>query len=62
MAENKLMGEPVETDVPVIGYGGAGACAAIAAHDAGAKVLVLEKMPQPSNRDSEKQGRLRNVR
>jgi succinate dehydrogenase/fumarate reductase flavoprotein subunit len=32
-----------EADVVVIGLGGAGACAAIEAHDAGAKVLVLEK-------------------
>ncbi|MDD4455780.1 MAG: FAD-binding protein, partial [Candidatus Methanomethylophilaceae archaeon] len=35
-----------ETDVLVIGYGGAGACAAIEAHDAGSKVLILEKMAQ----------------
>lgn len=33
-----------ETDVLVIGYGGAGGAAAITAHDAGAKVLVIEKM------------------
>ena len=33
----------VETDVVVVGYGGAGACAAIQAADAGAKVLILEK-------------------
>lgn len=33
-----------ETDVLVIGYGGAGLAAAISAHDAGADVLVLEKM------------------
>jgi succinate dehydrogenase/fumarate reductase flavoprotein subunit len=32
-----------EADVVVLGYGGAGAAAAIAAHDAGAKVLILEK-------------------
>ncbi len=32
-----------EADVVVLGLGGAGACAAIEAHDAGAKVLVLEK-------------------
>lgn len=34
-----------ETDVLIIGFGGAGASAAIAAHDAGASVLVLEKAP-----------------
>lgn len=33
-------------DVVVVGYGGAGACAAIAAHDAGAKVCILEKMKE----------------
>lgn len=32
-----------ETDVLVIGYGGAGACAAIEAHDNGSKVLIIEK-------------------
>ena len=31
-------------DVVVIGYGGAGAATAITAHDAGAKVVILEKM------------------
>ena len=35
-----------ETDVVVIGYGSAGAAAAIAAHDAGARVLVLESTAQ----------------
>jgi succinate dehydrogenase/fumarate reductase flavoprotein subunit len=34
-----------EADVVVVGYGGAGAVTAITAHDAGAKVLVLEKAP-----------------
>ena len=34
-------------DVVVVGCGYAGAVAAIAAHDAGASVLVLEKMPDP---------------
>ena len=34
-----------EADVVVVGYGGAGAVTAIAAHDAGAKVLLLEKQP-----------------
>lgn len=33
-----------DIDVLCIGYGGAGAAAAIAAHDAGAQVLVIEKM------------------
>lgn len=32
-----------EAEVVVVGYGGAGAAAAIAAHDAGARVLILEK-------------------
>ena len=36
----------VEADVIVLGFGGAGACAAIEAADAGAKVLILEKQPQ----------------
>ncbi|MDY3115525.1 MAG: FAD-binding protein [Sutterella sp.] len=35
-----------EYDVVVVGYGGAGASAAISAHDAGAKVLIIEKMPK----------------
>lgn len=34
-----------KSDVVVIGAGGAGLAAAIAAHDEGAKVVVLEKMP-----------------
>lgn len=36
-----------EADVVVIGFGGTGAAAAIEAHDAGAKVLILEKAPMP---------------
>lgn len=35
----------LETDVLIVGYGAAGANAAIAAHDAGARVLIVEKMP-----------------
>ncbi|MBN1627992.1 MAG: FAD-binding protein, partial [Deltaproteobacteria bacterium] len=35
-----------ETDVVVLGCGGAGTTAAIAAHDAGAKVIVVEKAPE----------------
>lgn len=34
-----------EADIVVVGYGGAGSCAAIAAHDAGDSVLVFEKAP-----------------
>jgi len=34
-----------EADVVVVGYGGAGVCAAVVAHDAGAQVLILEKAP-----------------
>ncbi|WP_433502064.1 FAD-dependent oxidoreductase [Pseudonocardia halophobica] len=33
----------VETDLVIVGFGGAGAAAAITAHDAGASVVVLEK-------------------
>jgi succinate dehydrogenase/fumarate reductase flavoprotein subunit len=36
----------MEADVIIVGFGGAGACAAIEAHDAGAKVLILEKQPE----------------
>ncbi len=36
-----------ECDVLVVGYGFAGAAAAIAAADAGKKVLLIEKMPDP---------------
>jgi succinate dehydrogenase/fumarate reductase flavoprotein subunit len=36
-----------ETDVLVVGFGAAGANAAIAAHDAGARVLIIEKMGVP---------------
>ncbi len=36
-----------ETDVLIVGYGAAGANAAIAAHDAGAKALIIEKMGFP---------------
>lgn len=35
-----------QTDVVVVGYGGAGASTAITAHDAGAGVLILEKAPE----------------
>lgn len=35
-----------EADVVIVGYGFAGSAAAIAAHDAGATVLLLEKAPE----------------
>ena len=35
-----------EAEVVIVGYGGAGAVTAIAAHDAGAKVLIMEKQLQ----------------
>ena len=35
-----------EADVVIVGYGGAGASAAISAADAGAKVIVIEKAPK----------------
>jgi succinate dehydrogenase/fumarate reductase flavoprotein subunit len=35
-----------EADVVVVGYGGAGAAVAITAHDAGSKVLILERAPK----------------
>lgn len=37
----------MEADVVVVGYGAAGAAAAITAHDNGASVILLEKMPYP---------------
>ena len=38
-----------EADVVIVGFGGAGACAAIEAHDAGAKVVLLEKQPKETH-------------
>ena len=35
-----------EADIIVVGYGGAGAAAAITAHDEGTKVIILEKAPE----------------
>ena len=35
-----------EADVVIVGFGGAGAAAAITAHDLGGKVLMLEKAPE----------------
>jgi len=38
-----------EADVVILGFGGADACAAIEAHDAGAKVLIVEKQLQKTH-------------
>jgi len=38
-----------EADVLVLGLGGAGACAAIEAHDAGASVIVIEKQAEATH-------------
>lgn len=46
MKTRKKVGKrDVEADVVVVGYGCAGAVAAMTAHDEGAQVLILEKMP-----------------
>jgi succinate dehydrogenase/fumarate reductase flavoprotein subunit len=42
--EVPMRDQAVETDVVVVGYGSAGATAAITAHDNGARVIILEKM------------------
>lgn len=46
-AQAKEVAWDYETDVVVVGYGGAGAAAAIAAFDGGAEVILLEKMEKP---------------
>ena len=43
MKEQAMIDRTIETDVLVIGGGGGGLRAAVAAHDAGARVLVLSK-------------------
>lgn len=41
---SRMANPDYETDVLIVGFGAAGANAAIAAHDAGARVLIIEKM------------------
>jgi succinate dehydrogenase/fumarate reductase flavoprotein subunit len=36
----------METDVVVVGFGGAGVAAAVTAHELGAEALILEKAPE----------------
>ena len=48
-----------EADVAVIGFGGAGAAAAIEAHDAGASVIVLEKTSAGGGTTRESSGNIR---
>ena len=45
MAVDKSTRWTEEADVVIVGYGGAGAITAINAHDAGARVLIIEKQP-----------------
>ncbi len=47
MADSVRQNDELECDVLIVGYGGAGAAAAITAHDAGANVIVMEKMAEP---------------
>ena len=47
MASNGQNHWDKEVDVIVVGFGAAGGVSAITAHDAGAKVLLIEKMPNP---------------
>jgi 3-oxo-5alpha-steroid 4-dehydrogenase len=42
-AASEVPGWDFETDVAVIGFGAAGACAAIEAADAGARVMLFER-------------------
>ncbi len=47
VSPDQVPGWDYEADVVVVGFGGAGGAAALEAHDAGAKVLILEKTPTP---------------
>ena len=42
LSKNEVCAWDAEVDVLVVGFGAAGACAAIAAHDNGAKVMLIE--------------------
>ncbi len=45
-----------EADVVIAGYGGAGAAAAITAHDEGAQVIIIESMPEGGGNTSVSMG------
>ena len=51
-----------DADVVIVGYGYAGAVAAIEAHDAGADVVLIEKMPDPGGISITSGGNVRNRR
>ena len=51
----------VTADIVVVGYGYAGAVAALEAHDAGADVLIIEKMPDPGGISITSGGNVRTV-
>jgi len=59
MANEKI---DMEFDVIVVGYGAAGASAAITAHDNGASVVILEKMPIPGGNSRASGGMLPGIK
>ena len=50
-----------QADVVVVGYGYAGAIAALEAHKAGADILLIEKMPDPGGISITSGGNVRTV-
>ena len=42
----------LEADVVVVGFGGDGAVTTIAVHDAGARVIILEKQPEDTTTEA----------
>lgn len=56
---NHSLSNEMGSDVVVVGFGGAGAVAAIEAHDAGASVLILEKTDEGGGNTCESGGSVR---
>lgn len=56
------MTREIATDVLVVGLGAAGAAAAIAAHDAGARVLIVEKASEAGGNTLDSGGTLRTIK